>query len=204
MPKLILAILVSVLTVLHAGYALSQEQVDQNKKPSIEISEDVGDAMVRQAEEVKEQFQEKAKSLFKREPLGWDLGTLDFLYQWVLTLPLKLPKLLSHVYEQSRLLGFVGSMLVLTFLVAVFYSLFGQRHVMGLVQAKVAPVEKVLPDALYPFVLSTLRVVIAALLPLLLLGIFALINAMISYDAKWFQLLGRYLRLWSVGALLMG
>ncbi len=204
MRKVIVIGICLMVSLIHNGSAVAEEQTKQPDGPSIEISEKVGDAMAQKAEVVKEQFQEKARSLFQRESLGWDLETIDFLYQWAISLPLQLPKLVSHIYEQSRLLGFVGSMLVVTFLVAVFYSMFGQRRVMRLVQAQVEPYQEKIPEAVYPFILSALRVVIAALLPLLLLGVFALINAMIKYEAPWFQLVGRFLGLWAVGALVMG
>jgi small-conductance mechanosensitive channel len=46
-------------------------------------------------------------------------------------------------------------------------------------------------------------VVVSALIPLLLLTVFALIIAMIDYSAVWFQLIGRLLGFWAVGALLL-
>jgi small-conductance mechanosensitive channel len=46
-------------------------------------------------------------------------------------------------------------------------------------------------------------VVVSALIPLSLLGAFALINAMIDYSAVWFQLVGRLLGFWAIGALLL-
>jgi small-conductance mechanosensitive channel len=61
-----------------------------------------------------------------------------------------------------------------------------------------------MPKASYPYFISALKVVVAALIPLLLLGAFALINAMITYKAAWFQLTERLLGLWAIGALLIG
>jgi small-conductance mechanosensitive channel len=51
--------------------------------------------------------------------------------------------------------------------------------------------------------MSGIRVVVSALIPLMLLGVFALINAMIDYSAAWFQLTGRLLAFWAAGALLL-
>lgn len=175
-----------------------------NNKPGISFSEDMGDAMVRQASQVRQDLEQRALSLFDREPLGWDWKTIDFLYMWFLKLPLKIPDMMRNVYEQSRLLGFVGSMLMLTFLTAVLYSIIGRHRVMAGLEAKVEPFRSKIPEPIYPFILSGFRIVISALISLLLLTAFLLVNAMIAYDAPWFQLLGRLLKLWAVWSLLMG
>ena len=107
------------------------------------------------------------------------------------------------VIEQSRVLGIIGSILVLVFIVAVLYSLLGQRRVMGRVEQRVESLSKFIPEATYPFVMSGIKVVVSALIPLLLLGAFAMINAMIDYSAVWFQLIGRLLGFWALGALLL-
>ena len=118
-------------------------------------------------------------------------------------LPGKIPALTAFIIEQSKILGFIGSILVFIFIAAVLYSLLGQRRVMRWVEHKVEPLSTFIPEATYPFVISGIRVVVSALIPLLLLGAFALINAMIDYSAGWFQLIGRLLLLWAAGALLL-
>jgi small-conductance mechanosensitive channel len=75
---------------------------------------------------------------------------------------------------------------------------------MARIETVVAPYRSNLPEGVYPFVLSALRLVIAALIPLVLLGIFSLISAMIAYRAAWFVLAGRALVLWAVGSLVIG
>jgi len=72
------------------------------------------------------------------------------------------------------------------------------------IETKVQSLRERIPEAFYPFSLSVLKVVVAALIPLLLLGVFALMNAMINYKAPWFQLTGRLLGLWAIGALIIG
>ena len=74
---------------------------------------------------------------------------------------------------------------------------------MGRVERLVEPLSNFIPDATYPFVMSGIKVVVSALIPLTLLGAFALINAMIDYSAVWFQLIGRLLGFWTIGALLL-
>ncbi len=193
--------------ILFAGWTWAEEADTEQKKesqPGISFHEDMGDAMVKQATQVREDLEQRALSLFDREPLGWNWKTIDYLYRWVLTLPLKIPDLMRGVVEQSRLLGFVGSILMLTFLAAVLYSILGRHRVMALLEAKVEPFRSMIPEPIYPFLLSGFRIVISALIPLMLLGAYSLVNAMIEYDAAWFQLLGRLLKLWAVWSLLSG
>lgn len=101
------------------------------------------------------------------------------------------------------MLGVIGSILVFVFIAAVLYSLLGQRQVMDRVEHRVEPLSSFIPEATYPFVMSGIKIVVSALIPLLLLGAFALINAMIDYSAAWFQLIGRLLGFWAAGALLL-
>jgi small-conductance mechanosensitive channel len=146
---------------------------------------------------------EQARSLLGRRPLGFDLGTIDRLQDWTIGLPMEIPKLVEHVMEQSRLLGFVGSVIMLAFLVAVFYSLFGQHKVLGRLEKAVEPLRSYIPEAFYPYFLSLMKIVVASLMPLVLFGAYSLIRAFISYDAPWFQITGTLFMLWAVGALLI-
>lgn len=173
-------------------------------KPEISFSSDMGDAMIREAGRVKEELQKQAESLFQREPLGWDLDTLEYLYESILSLPLKIPVFTRHIMEQGRVLGFAGSLIMLTFIVAVFYSLIGHKKVLERVEVRVKPFVEKLPEKVYPYIMSAIKVVVEALIPLILLGFFSLINALIIYRAPWFQLLGKLLILWTIGRLVLG
>ncbi len=201
-----LTAVLTLIILLLAGRAWAEDPAPEGQKgsPGISFHEDMGDAMVRQATQVREDLEQRALSLFDRKPLGWNWKTIDNIYKYILTLPLKIPDLMHSVVEQSRLLGFVGSILMLTFLAAVLYSILGRHRVMALLEEKVEPFRSMIPEPIYPFLLSGLRIVISALIPLLLLGAYSLVNAMIEYDAAWFQLLGRLLKLWAVWALVLG
>lgn len=146
---------------------------------------------------------EQARPLFQREPMGFDLGTIDRLREWVLRLPLEIPDLIEHVKEQGRLLGFVGSALMLGFLVAVFYSLFGQKKVLSRLEKGAEPLRSYMPAGFYPYFLSLLKIVVASLMPLVLFGVYGLIRASVSYRAPWFLITGNLLMLWALGALLI-
>ena len=179
------------------------DTVETKNEQSIAISELMDDVLIQEATKVKEEFQQKVSTLFDRLPLGWDLNTIAYLYRQAFSLPGKIPIFTHFVIEQSRVLGVIGSILVFVFIAAALYSLLGQRRVMGRVERLVEPLSNFIPDATYPFVMSGIKVVVSALIPLTLLGAFALINAMIDYSAVWFQLIGRLLGFWTIGALLL-
>jgi len=169
--------------------------------PSISFSEGMGDAVRREVGRVGKEFQQQAVSLFQRTPLGWDENTLDYLYRTALNLPLQLPDFIAHIIKQGRALGFAGSVVMLTFLVAIFYTLFGQKRVMLRVEQGLQPFRKYMPEPAYPYMLSLLKIIVASLIPLLLLGAFSIIHSSILYRATWFQLTGRLLGLWALGAM---
>lgn len=199
-------ILACVLFLTAAGaWAADSQPAEEPQKdqPAISISEEMGDAMARKAASVRDQLAEHARSMFDREPLGWGWQTIDFLYTWALVLPLQIPYFMQKVMEQSRVLGFAGSIVMLTFLVAVFYSLFGRAKIMARIENALEPVRAMLPEVVYPFFISAVRIIVSALFPLVLLGLYMLVNAMIDYQARWFQLTGRMLGLWAIGALII-
>jgi potassium efflux system protein len=200
-------IILALLLLLLPG-AMQATEVPESQTPpkpdgqtTISLAEDMGEAMRREASRVGDEFQKQALSLFERRPLGWDKTTLVRLYQSALSLPLRLPQLARHILSQGRSLGVVGSLLVLTFLVAVFYTFIGQKRVMARVERAAKPLQRIMPDEAYPYFLSILRIVVASLIPLVLLGAYSLINAFIHYKAIWFLLVGRLFGVWSIGAL---
>jgi small-conductance mechanosensitive channel len=172
--------------------------------PTIAVTEDMGEAIKKEAEQVKEDIQQQVITLSRWTPLGWDLKTIDYISQWVLKLPLRVPELMQGVMAQSRVLGLAGSLVMFTFFAAVFYSLFGRNRVMRRIEAAIQPVRHRIPQALYPFFIAALHVVAAAAIPLLLLAVYSAIDALITYHAVWFTLTGRLLGLWSLAALAIG
>ena len=158
--------------------------------------------MMREAVKVKEELEQQAQSLFERMPLGWNLKTIHYLYTGAFSLPRKIPEFTGHVIKQSRVLGVVGSLLVLIFIGAVLYSLLGQKRVLQWCEKKVKPLGERIPEVYYPYFQSGLKVVVSALIPLVLLGLFSFIDAMVAYRAAWFQLTGRLLGLWAAAAII--
>jgi small-conductance mechanosensitive channel len=173
-------------------------------EPTISVTENMGEAIIKEAGQVRAELQQQVITLSRWTPLGWDLKTIDYISQWVLTLPLRLPELIEEVMAHSRVLGAAGSLVMIIFLAAVFYSIFGRNRVMRRIEAGIQPVRHRIPEPLYPFFLAGLRVVTAAAIPLLLLALYSAIDAMITYKAVWFTLTGRLLGLWSLAALAIG
>jgi small-conductance mechanosensitive channel len=201
-PLALLAILFQV-SLSIAQTNVVEESPKSDPQPLFSIDGDMGEAMRREVGRVSEELQQHAKSLFEPSPFGWDKDTLLSLYEFFLSLPLKIPVLLDQILAQSRALGVVGSLLVLIFIGAVLYAFFGQKRVMQGVEKVVHPLNRLMPEETYPYFLSILKIVVASLIPLLLLGIYALISAFIQYRAVWFLLTGRLLGVWVLGALIL-
>jgi small-conductance mechanosensitive channel len=201
--RLIAATLLLLVLCLPAGVPAAESKTKTDTAPSIDIADSMGDAMLRQASEVREDLTRQARSLFEREPLGWDIKTLNTIYRWALDFPKHIGDLVRMVIQHSRVLGLAGSLIMLVFFAAVLYSLIGQRRVLRRIERTVEPFREKIPDRVYPFVLSGLRIVVAALIPLSLLAAYSLVNALVNYDAVWFVVLGRLFVLWAGGALVL-
>lgn len=173
------------------------------KTPTFSISGDMDEAMAREAAKVKEELKNQARSLFEHEPFEWNIDTIIFIYKWGLGLPMKIPELTRTIIEQSRVLGVIGSLVMLTFLIAIFYSIMGQKRVLKRMKDIIQPFRKQIPNTVYPYLISALKVVVAAFIPLILWMFYSFFNALIAYEAAWFGLLGDLLKLWALGALVM-
>ena len=169
--------------------------------PTIAVPEKMGEVLVKEAGQVRENLQQQVVILARWTPFGWDLNTIDYLSKWLLSLPMRIPEFMRQVALQGRILGIAGSLVIVIFLAAVFYSLFGRNRVMQRIESTLQPVRNRIPEPMYPFFMAALRVVVAAAIPLLLLGLYSAIGAMITYKAIWFALVGDLLRLWSLAAL---
>jgi potassium-dependent mechanosensitive channel len=150
----------------------------------------------------REDVARQLEGLTQRTPLGWQWETVEKVTRWGISLPAKVPQLMAFIVDQGRLLGVVGSLVMLLLMLVVFYSLIGYRRVLQRVEEKIHPLLARLPAGVIPYCRSALRVVVASLIPLVLLGVLTAANAFIGYRAPWFLLTQRLLGLWAVGALL--
>ena len=200
----LLACLSAAICIRPATAADAPAEQKPAETPVISLSRDIDGALIKEAAEVTAELKKQFLVLLKWTPLGWDLKTIDYLYKWFLSLPLRIPELLAQARAESRTLGIAGSLLVLVFLSAVFYSLIGRKRVIGRIEAALNRGRGRIPDAVYPYVSAAARVVAEAAIPLLLLGLYTLITSLIIYKAAWFASIGRLLGLWSAAALALG
>lgn len=199
----LVCLLVSTTLISSGAWAAGTDSKKAAQKPQISISENLGQAMSRQAEQVRKEIEHRARSLLYREPLHFDWHTAVYLYHWLLHLPSELPVLTQKMLEHSHALGLAGTLTILIFFIALIYSLLGQKRIMARIQAGLAPLKKYIPERLYRTILPFLHVIIAALFPLVLLAAYGIINALIAYDAAWFRLVGRLLIIWAIAALVL-
>ena len=183
--------------------AAFQGPSETENKPSVGLSEDMGQAMMQEAAKVKEDLEQKAQSLFEREPPGWDFETIQYAYNAVLSLPSKVPDLWEQIGKEGRVLGLAGSLILLLFIATLLYSLLGQQRILRWVENKTLPLARRIPEGKYPLFQSGLKVAVSALIPLLLVCLFMLVDALIAYRAAWFQFTGRLLWLWVAAVLIL-
>ncbi len=145
-----------------------------------------------------------SKVLFKPAAHTWDLHTIQSLIDWIRSLPLQLPKTLKMIEGEGRLLGEMGTILLLIFLVAVLYSVVWRKQILQALEKELQPLLKRAPAETYPRLLALLRVLISPLLPLLFLGLFLLIQSFVHYESAWFSLITKLLALWAGEALILG
>ena len=205
----ILLIIVSLLflnlpvTSWAAQHNSDQESAAKTSRPGVVLSREVGSDISRQASQVRQDLEQRARSLFQRQPLEFDWQTAVYLSEQIAALPLRIPQLMQEIAEQGRVLGVVGSLLVATFLVALIYSFLGRKRLMARIETRLTPLKQRFPETVYPVLLSLTHVIIAALFPLVLLAAFRLISDLLAYQAVWFLLVGRLLLLWAAGSLVI-
>jgi small-conductance mechanosensitive channel len=204
MRKTALQISATLLFILATFFTVwAAEPEPELDRPEFGITEELGDAFSQHATNVRKELKTRARSLFQREPLGFSWTTVDYLYDWLAALPISIRNFMQQMVEHTRVLGTVGTLLILIFIFAVIYSLIGQKRLMARIHAAIAPLQKSVPQSLFHIILPILRVLIAALFPLLLLLIYLLIGALIDYTAAWFRLTGRLLIIWAAAALVI-
>lgn len=201
---LLVTVLLAISIQISSSVLLGAEPSKEEKSaPAIAIPENLERAVMDEASSVKEKIATRARGLFQREPLNFDLATFKRIRDWFLDLPALVPGLLDEIVEESQLLGLVGSLIVLVFLGALLYSLFGARKVLKRLQAFAEPLKERIPDIYYPYFMSLLKIFAASIIPLLFFGLFSFVHELIDYDASWFLLVGSLLKLWAFGAVVL-
>jgi small-conductance mechanosensitive channel len=183
--------------------AKKENKAEPPPAPGVTLPEDVGKTFQIEANKVKAQLAKEAVSVFKRQPLGFDAETLERVSTWFLSLPARTPALVNSFSRHLRMLGVIGTLIILAFLGIIFYSLVGWKRVLAFLEKRAQPLREHLSDIWYPLVLSGLRILAATLIPLIIFGLYSLIRELIDYEAPWFVLTGELLKLWALGALVI-
>ena len=187
------AVAAGLVLVVCAGAALGagpEKTAASPPAPGVTLPPDVGKTFQVEAGKVKAELAKEAASVFKRQPLGFDVDTLAEVRDWILSLPARIPALAESVSRHLRVLGVIGTLVILAFLGVIFYSLVGWKRVLTVLENRAQPWREHLSHLWYPLVLSGLRILAATLIPLLIFGLYCLIRALIDYNAPWFVLTG--------------
>jgi small-conductance mechanosensitive channel len=203
---LLVALFLSAGQFRHLSWAAAEGtavQKQESSTQSLSLSDDVQKAAEEHITREKKALASRVRPLLNPEPLGFNLQTIRRVWRGLLALPSKIPVFVDQVREASRLLGLVGSLVLLAFLVALFYTFFGQKKVLQKFERALEPLRSRVPSSLEPYFLSIARILTASLIPLILFALFGLIRAFLPYEAGWLNLTGRLLRLWTIGALVI-
>ncbi len=166
---------------------------------SIVLADNVTEAMRREAGSVKETLEQTATHFFTPDPLGFSIETFPELYRDVVQLPLKLPRLVNYIVDQARLLGFIGSMVIILFLSGLTYMLTGQRKVLNYLETIILPMIATVPKAVHPYLKLVLKLAAAAMFPGVFWIIFWFVQSFTRLDQPWFLLIGRLMVVWAAG-----
>jgi small-conductance mechanosensitive channel len=205
-PRILIGLALLWCLALNCGSSRAWAEKTPVPKPpeaGVSLSKDVSQGIQKEANKMKAHFQAKARTLFRREPLGFTVHTLERVRQGLTGIPSLVPTLLRTLSEEIRLLGLVGSLVLFAFLMVVFYSLFGWKKVFGYLHKIAEPLETLITEKYASYLHMGLRVLAATIIPLILYGLFVLVAEFINFEAPWFLLLGKLLKLWALGAFII-
>ena len=194
-----ICVLAFVVILLFPGLLFAAGENAKNadaEKPTIIISEDIDEAVTREATKVKKEFEDKFESLAVRKPFTWSEDTLAYMYEWGLLIPSKVPLLLKGAADHSKVLGASGTLLLILFLATLLYSFFWQKRVISWIEAKTKPLAKLFSGKSYTYFVVVIDVITCALVPIVLLGFYGLFCTLFDYRTGWFSYIGRLLWLW--------
>ncbi|MFH1831043.1 MAG: mechanosensitive ion channel domain-containing protein [Pseudomonadota bacterium] len=188
------------IAILLIPLSLAAQDAQKKEKdadtPGIELSEEIDESVKREAAQIKQEFEVKLEAMTPRSALKWDKKTIRFVSDWFISVPKRIPGLLSEVAKNSKLLGLSGTAILVLFLAALFYSFFWHESLITWIAGKLQPVVKKISKVLYRYVVFVIDVATSALIPALLLGSYGLLKVVFKYEYAWYLLMGRLLWLW--------
>ena len=181
--------------------ASSQKAADFPGRVSVTQDPTRGEAKEKGAEN--RQRQPGDRHLLERVPLGFDLDTLRNLKARIAALPSLLPELTRNLKEQSRFLGFAGSLVLFGFLLVIVLTFLAQKKLLQRFEDSARSVKPYVPPVFHAYFFPFARILAAILIPLVLLGLCFLVETFLSQRVSWLALLERFLYLWAAGALVV-
>ncbi len=145
----------------------------------------------------------KGHSLFERVPLGWDAETVRSLRDGAVALPGKVPESVGYVMQQNSMIGAVGFFLILFVSGIILYSAIWQKRLVRTIEKELRYLNARFQAAFNLHFRSFIRIILAPVLPLLLLGISLLIKGIVDQEIPLLEYITRLLGLWAVGALIL-
>lgn len=198
----IVMLLVIVLVPSLLGAAEKAVPKADAEKPAITISEDIDEAVTREATKVKQEFETKFEAITVRKPFTWSEDTLAYTYAWVLSFPSKVPSLMQGIAQHSKVLGAFGTLVLILFLAAILYSFLWQKRVISWIEAKTKTLTRPFSGKGYAYFVVIVDIVTCALVPIVLLAFYGLFGWLFEYHSAWFTYVSRLLWLW-LGTILI-
>jgi len=159
----------------------------------------VTEAMKKQADNVRESLGKTVDRLFLPIPLGFTPETFINLYHDILGLPVRIPEFISHIAEETRLLGLLGSLLILLFVAGLIYTLVVRKKIFNALESFLLPFTSRTTKNIQPVVEMVLRLVANLIVPLIFWFMYWLIQAFTGLQKPWFQLIGHLIVIWAAG-----
>jgi len=192
-----IAVLVAILLLPAVLGAVGKSaQKTDTDKPAIQISEEIDEAVSREAVKVKEEMADKFEALAVRDRFAWGTDTLTYMYAWFLSIPSKMPGMLDATTVHSKVLGVSGTIILILFLAAILYSFFWQKRVVLWIAEKTKPLGRLLSQKGHAYFVVGVNISTSVLVPAVLLAVYTLFGVLFEYETSWFTYIGRLLWLW--------
>jgi small-conductance mechanosensitive channel len=179
------------------------KQTAENSSERVSVAKDLTKGELKEKAAENKQPQARNRHLLERVPLGFDLDTLRNLQAWISNLPSRLPDMTQNLKEQSRFLGFAGSLVLLGFLLVIVSTILAQKKLRQKFEESAGLLRQYMPPLSHAYFFSAARILAAILIPLVLLGLCFLIESFFTYGVSWLALIERFLYLWAMGALVV-
>jgi potassium efflux system protein len=139
-------------------------------------------------------------ALFTRQALGFDRRTVENIAAAFGNFPVEAPKLAQFARGQVRILGPGGAALMLLLAALIGYGIYGHVRLARRIKRSLAPLSERVADPGRQWVAAFSEVAAAALLPVLLWGLWVFVRALTGFSGPLFLIVGQFLLAWAIYA----